>query len=134
VISLDETNVEGRYRSEPADRLTPEEIFERRWALTMLERVLAHLRQECDEAGRVNEFEQIKVFLTGEQPKAPYREVALNLGISEAAVKTAVHRLRQRFGAQLRETIAETVSEPGDVDDEVRHLLGVIAPWGPPAS
>jgi RNA polymerase sigma factor (sigma-70 family) len=132
IVPLD-VDPEGRYREEPADRLTPEAVFERRWALTLLERVLARLRQEHAAAGRAREFERLKPFLTGDEPQAPYREVARDLGISEAAVKTAVHRLRQRFGVALREAIAETVADPADVDDEVRHLLGVLAPWRAPA-
>jgi RNA polymerase sigma-70 factor (ECF subfamily) len=134
IVSLDAKDVEGRYRLEPVDQLTPEQVFERRWALTLLERVLDRLGQELAAAGREKEFERLKGFLTGEQPKVPYRDVAAELGTSEGAVKTSVHRLRQRFGALLREAIAETVASPNEVDDEVRHLLGTIAPWGrPPA-
>lgn len=121
---------EGRYRNEPADDVTPERIFERRWALSMLERALGRLRDEHPEAGRQAEFDQLKTFLTGELPKRSYRDIAVALGTTEGAVKTSVHRLRQRFGTLLRETIAETVAHPDDVDDEVRYLLGVIAPWG----
>jgi RNA polymerase sigma factor (sigma-70 family) len=131
IVSLDAEEVEGRYRMEPVDRLTPEEIYERRWALTLLERVLGELRKEFKGESREREFERLKGFLTGEEPRVPYREVAAALSTSEAAVKTSVHRLRQRFGHLLRREIAETVAGPEDVDDEVRHLLGVIAPWGP---
>jgi DNA-directed RNA polymerase specialized sigma24 family protein len=131
IISLDAEEVEGRYRLEPVDRLTPEEIYERRWALTLLERVMGELRREFEGEGRAQDFERLKGFLTGEEPRLPYREVAAALGTTEAAVKTSVHRLRQRFGHLLRQQIAETVASPDEVDDEVRHLLGVIAPWGP---
>ena len=110
--------------------LTPEDVFERRWALTLLERVLARLRTEHAAAGRGREFERLKPYLTGDEPTTSDREVAADLGLKESAVKTAVHRLRQRFGAALRDDIAETVADPDDVDDEVRHLLGVLAPWG----
>ena len=134
ILSLDADEVEGRYRLEPVDRLTPEEIYERRWALTLLERVLGTLHSEFQEKGRGAEFETLKGFLTGEEPRLPYREVAAALSTSEAAVKSSVHRLRQRFGHLLRKEIAETVAGPEDVDDEVRHLLGVIAPWQPRAS
>ena len=131
IISLDAEEVEGRYRMEPVDRLTPEEVYERRWALTILERVLGELRQEFEGEGRERDFERLKGFLTGEEPRLPYREVAAELSTSEATVKTSVHRLRQRFGHLLRRLIAETVAGPEDVDDEVRYLLGVIAPWEP---
>jgi RNA polymerase sigma-70 factor (ECF subfamily) len=134
VVPLDEVDPEGRYRHEPVDRLDPEQVFERRWALTLLERVLDRLREEQVAAGREKEFGRLKGLLTGEQPKVPYRDVAAELGTSEAAVKASVHRLRQRFGTLLREAIAETVASPQEVDDEVRHLLGTIAPWGRPPS
>jgi RNA polymerase sigma-70 factor (ECF subfamily) len=132
VLSLDAQDVEGRYRNEPADRLTPEEIFERRWALTVLERALARLRREQEDTDRAKEFARLEGYLTGEQAGERYREVARELDTSEAAVKATVHRLRQRFGQLLRAEIEETVSSTEDVDDEVKHLLGVIAPWGRP--
>ena len=93
--------------------------------------MLGELRQEFEGEGRERDFERLKGFLTGEEPRLPYREVAAELSTSEAAVKTSVHRLRQRFGHLLRRLIAETVAGPEDVDDEVRYLLGVIAPWEP---
>jgi RNA polymerase sigma factor (sigma-70 family) len=134
VVSLDAEEVEGRYRFEPVDRLTPEAIFERRWALTVLERTLARLRREQEDSDHGREFERLEGFLTGQQGKVPYREVAEELGTTEGAVKTSIHRLRQRFGQLLRTEIAETVASPAEVDEEVRHLLGVIAPWGRPTS
>jgi RNA polymerase sigma-70 factor (ECF subfamily) len=133
LVSLDE-DAEGRYRQEPANPLTPEQIYERRWALTILERVLGRLRLEFSESDREREFERLKAFLTGEEPQLPYRELAVELGTTEAALKTAVHRLRRRFGTLLREEISQTVSTPEEVDDEVRHLLAVVAPWGPQAA
>ena len=134
VVSLDAQEVEGRYRIEPVDRLTPEQIFERRWALTVLERALARLRREQEDTDRGKEFARLEGFLTGRQATTSYRDVAAELGTSEGAVKTSIHRLRQRFGQVLRSEIAETVSSPAEVDDEVKHLLGVIAPWGRPPS
>jgi RNA polymerase sigma factor (sigma-70 family) len=134
VLSLDVRETEDRYRYEPVDRLTPEEIFERRWALTILERALGRLRAEQAEAGRAPEFGRLEGFLSGQKEVASYREVATELSTSEGAIKTTVHRLRQRFGQLLREEIAQTVSGPDEVDHEVKHLLGVVAPWGrPPA-
>ena len=128
VVSLD-ADAEGRYRLEPADQVTPEAMFERQWALTVLAHALARLRQEHVLDGREQEFERLKPFLTGEEPKTPYRHVAAGLRMSESAVKSSVHRLRLRFGSALRDAIAETVADPNEVDDEVRHLLGVLAPW-----
>jgi RNA polymerase sigma-70 factor (ECF subfamily) len=127
IVSLGADQVEGRYRYEPVDRLTPEEVFERRWSLTLLERVLGKLRQEFEEAGRAAEFEKLKGYLTGDEVKVPYREVAKDLGGSETAVRTSVHRLRQRFGKLLRQEVAETVSDPDEIEDEMRHMLRVIA-------
>jgi RNA polymerase sigma factor (sigma-70 family) len=134
VVSLDAQEVDGRYRYEPVDARTPEQIFERRWALTVLERALSRLRREQEDLDHGREFARLEGFLTGEQADVSYHDVAEGLGTTEGAVKTSVHRLRRRFGQLLRSEIAETVETPGEVDDEVRHLLGVIAPWcHPPA-
>jgi RNA polymerase sigma-70 factor (ECF subfamily) len=123
ILSMTAEEVEGRYRYEPVDRLTPEEIFERRWALTLIERVMEKLGEGLSRAGRSEEFQQLKGFLTGDGPRVPYRQVAHELRTSEEAVKTSVHRLRQRFGVLLRQEIGETVSRPEEIDDEVRYLL-----------
>ncbi len=128
IVSLSADEVEDRYRYEPVDRLTPEEIFERRWALTLIERVMEKLGQELSQSGRAAEFGKLKGFLTGDGPKVPYRQVALELRCSEEAVKTSVHRLRQRFGVVLRQEIMETVSKPEEIDDEVRYLLKKLGP------
>lgn len=133
-IAFDSQEGEGRYLHEPVDRLTPEEIFERRWAFTVLESALGRLRAEQTEAGRATQFERLEGFLTGQETRASYSDVAAELSTSEAAVKATVHRLRQRFGRLLRGQIAETVSSPEEVDDEIKYLLGVIAPWGRPPS
>ena len=125
-ISLDAEAAETRYRHEPADRLTPELVFERRWGLTVMERAMERLQGESGD--QPERFEQLKPCLTGDNPDR-YREIALALGMTETAVKTAVHRLRERYGRLLREEVAETVASPADVDEEVRHLLGVIRPW-----
>ena len=134
VLSLDTRDVERRYQHEPVDRLNPEEIYERRWALTVLEHALGRLRKEQEDAGREREFARLEGFLTGLGMKTPYRDVAVELGTSESVVKATVHRLRERFGEVLRTEIADTVSSSDQVDDEVKHLLGVIAPWARPPS
>jgi len=127
ILSLDEGQVEGRYRFEPADGMTPERLFERRWALTVLETARARLRSEREAADRGREFSLLEGFLTG-QHDAPgrYKDVAAELDTTEDAVKTAVHRLRRRFGDLLREVVGATVSTPDEVDDELRYLLGVL--------
>ena len=125
-ISLDAEDAEQRFRSEPADRLTPEEVYDRRWALTVLGRVLEVLRQEYVDAGKSDRFDLLKGYLTGEEPRVRYREVAAELEMNEPAVRTAVRRMRQRFGKLLWDEIAETVANPDGVGDEVRHLLHVV--------
>jgi hypothetical protein len=115
------------------DRLDPEQVYERGWALTLLEGALERLREEQAAAGRAKEFERLTGFLRGEQPKIPYRDVAAELGISEAAVKVSLHRLRQRFGTLLREAIGETVTSPQEVDDRPLRPVLVLRPGAVPS-
>ena len=126
-IALDVDTAEGRYRIEPVDSLTPEKLFERRWAMTVLERALERLRAESERAGETARLDRLKAYLTGDEPASSYRAAAAELGMTEPAIKTAVHRLRKRFGEHLRAEIAETVAGPDQVDGEVRHLLSVLA-------
>lgn len=126
-LSLDTEEAERRFGLEPVERLTPEQIFERRWGLTIMERAMARLA--AASASRPAQFDRFKGYLTGAEPAAAYRQVAADLGLSEGAVKTAVHRMRKDYGRLLREEIAATIAEPGELDDELRHLLTVIRPW-----
>lgn len=123
-LSLDFENAEGRYTIEPADERTPEQEYDRGWATAQLEQVLTRMRAEAGEGDE--RFALLQGFLTGEADDIPYREVAERLDISEGAVKVAVHRLRQRFGAVLREEVARTLADPADVDDELRHLFAAF--------
>ena len=125
-LSLDSQEAEDRYRFEPVDRLTPEEVYERRWALTVVGRVLAKIQQEYAAAGRGDRFEALKGYLKGEEPRVHYRKVAEQLEMSEPAVRVAVGRMRKRFGKLLWDEISETVANPEEVGDEVRHLLEVL--------
>ncbi len=125
-LPLDFEDGESRYLLEPADERTPERIYERRWALTLLDETLDRLRTEHDVAGRADLFEALRGTLSGGET-APYADLGARLGMSEGAVKVAVHRLRKRYREVLRSLIAETVAEPGDVDDEIRHLLDALA-------
>jgi len=127
IVSLDDDQIEGRYRFEPADRLTPEQLYERRWALTVLEQARSRLRQERIEAGRELEFSKLEGFLTGQGGQARYKDIAAELGTTEDAVKTALHRLRRQFGEVLRDVIGATVAGRNEVDDELKHLLSVVA-------
>ena len=126
LISLDAEEAEDRYRFEPTDRLTPEQVYERRWALTVLARSLEALRLEFAGEGKEKRFDLLKGYLTGEGPQMRYGEVAKELEMKEPAVRAAVRRMRQRFGERLRAEITETVSNLDEVDDEVRHLLQVL--------
>jgi RNA polymerase sigma-70 factor (ECF subfamily) len=117
---------EGRYRIEPAESTTPETLYERRWALTVIHRVLNELRREWETDGREAEFDELKSCLLGVNPAGGYAAIAARLETSEGAVKTAVHRLRRRFQSALRKDIAETVSDSGDVDDEIRYLMRAL--------
>ena len=125
-VSLDWAVAEGRYRVEPTEGLTPEKLFEKRWATTVLDRTMEQLRAEAARTGFEQRFERLKGYLTGEGPAPAYGEVGEDLGMTESAVAVAIHRLRKRFGQLLREEIAETVADPGDVAGEIRYLLAVL--------
>ncbi len=125
LLSIDETDAESRYLREPAAAEDAELLYDRRWALTLLERVMARLRDEFSRAGKGNQFEALKGTLTGDAP--PYAEIADALGLSEGAVKVAAHRLRERYRAVIRQEIAETVDCETEIEDELRHLLAVLS-------
>ena len=122
IISLD---AEERYAAEPADSLTPDKLFERRWALTLLENVLEKLKAEQAAAGRLAIFSELQPVLTSRG--TPYTELAKRLGLTESAVKVAVHRLRQRYRELLEAEIADTVSSPAEIAEERRYLLRVLS-------
>lgn len=126
LVPLDADLAEERYRYEPVDRLSPEQVYERRWALTLLGRVLERLSSDYSAAGRRRHFEALKGYLTGDEPRVQYREVAAELDMSEAAVRSAVRRMRRKFGRLLRVEIADTVADTDQIDDEVRHLAQMI--------
>jgi len=134
LLSIDAQEAEGRHADEPLETLDPEALFERRWALTILERAMTRLRHEFAVTGRIVEFEQLEAYLTGSEPKAPYQRAAERLGTTEGAIKKMVHRLRRRYGLLLREEIAATVADPEEIDAELRHLLASVRPWEPAAS
>jgi RNA polymerase sigma-70 factor (ECF subfamily) len=126
-LSLDFEDGERRYQLEPAGGVDAERLFERRWALTLLERSLERLAQEHRQtsADKAERFEALRPFLAG-AGEAPYRDVGLRLGISETAVKVAVHRLRARYRAVLRDEIAQTVSGESEIDGEIRRLMDAL--------
>ncbi len=115
---------EGRFALEPADDLCPERLYEKQWALTFLDHVLNRLREELVAKGKQDHFEALKPFLGGENAAGGYQAAADALGMSTAAVKVAAHRLRRRYREILRAEVADTVAEPGEVDDEIRRSAG----------
>ena len=125
-LSIDGASAESRYRHEPADELTPQKLFERRWVLTLLDLVLRDLREEFVSGGRERVFDGLKGFLGGDVPGVPYAQVAGELDMTESAVKVAVHRLRRRYRELLRSQIAQTVASPGEIDDEIRQLFATV--------
>ena len=125
IISLDEA-AEDRYRLEVADGVTPEKLFERRWAETLLDRALGRLRDEFVAKGKAATYEVLKTFEPGDQRPLSYAEAANRLRVSESAVKSMIHRLRQRHRELVREEIAHTVPTVADIDDELRYLVSVL--------
>jgi RNA polymerase sigma factor (sigma-70 family) len=125
-LPLEFDAAEGRYQLEPRDDRTPEAIFDRRWATTVLDGALQQLRRDETDAGRLAEFDLIKSSLTGYSPAGGYDAWAQALGTTEGAVKVSVHRLRKRFQRVLRDVISETVSTEEEIDDELGHLTRAL--------
>jgi DNA-directed RNA polymerase specialized sigma24 family protein len=125
-IPLNLESGESRFALEPADALTPERLYEKQWALTFLDHVLRRLGDEFAGKGKDKQFQALKPFLAGESEPSSYEIAARSLGISTAAAKVAAHRARRRYREILRAEIAETVSGPQEVDDEIRHLRAAL--------
>jgi RNA polymerase sigma-70 factor (ECF subfamily) len=126
LVSLDELRARECADLEPADTLSADRVYERRWALTCLEQVLARLEEEYRVAGNEVLFAQLKELLADEPGRRSQADIATSLGMTENAVKQAFHRLRKRYRELLREEIAHTVVLPGDVEDELRHFIAVL--------
>ncbi len=126
LIPLEELTVDERIAMEPADPVTAEMIYERRWASTVLERVLSRLKDEYRAAGNAALFDALKKLLPDEPGAPSQADIATHLGMSENAVRQAFHRFRQRYQSSLREEIAHTVATPADIEDELRHLIAVV--------
>ena len=122
-VPLDGPTAESHYRIQPGHDETPEKIFERRWAMALLDRVLARLEAEMERSAGRERFAILKPFLTADAVGTNYREAADELGMSEGAIKVAVHRLRRKYGRLLRDEVAQTVAKPGMVDQEIRFLF-----------
>ena len=126
-LSLDIEQAEERYQTESRLEPSADEMYERRWALDLLARVLDRLRQEAVPAGKTAVFDQLQGCLLGERPDETYAQIGAKLGMSESGVKVTVHRLRQRYRELLREEIAHTVGDPGEIEEELRYLFAVVS-------
>jgi RNA polymerase sigma factor (sigma-70 family) len=126
LVPLDELSIDERTQMEPADPVTAEQIYERRWASTLLERVLSRSKDEYRAAGNATLFDSLKQLLPDEPGAPSQAEIAAQLGMTENAVRQAFHRFRQRYQSLLREEIAHTVATPADIEDELRYLISVV--------
>lgn len=124
-LSLDTEAAEHRFAAEPP--LTPDELYERRWAMTLLDESLERLQRDFTHTGKETDFNSLKEWLTAERGSIPYGQIAARLGTTEGAARVAVHRMRKQFRQLFRQTIAETVDGAGDVDSEMRHLITVLS-------
>lgn len=126
-LPLETADAERRYAGEPVETLAADEIYERRWAMTLLDQALEQLRAEFSAAGKAEEFDCLKQWLSADRNQIPYAELASRLGGAEGSARVAVHRLRKRFREIFRERIAITVAEGEDLDEEIRHLVAVLS-------
>ena len=125
-LSLEFDDGERTYQIEPVDPDTPEKLYERRWALAAIEGAITRVRKKYEDGGKVDLFNRLRPFLTGDEPQS-YSELAASVGVTEGSLRVAVHRMRQQFAASLREIIADTVEGPDEVDDELRELMKAVA-------
>ena len=128
IVSIDAADAEQRYRSEPADTRTPEALYERRWALAVLERAVGDVRRGYARRGETEQFDALKAYLGVDAAAVPYGDLARRLGRSEPALRTALSRLRARWRTRVRQLVAETVQDGRLVDDELRDLLRMVSP------
>ena len=125
-LSWDELNAEGRYGAEPIDGLTPDRIYEKRWAVTLLEQSLARLRADYVAEQKEEVFDRLKPYVWGDTAVEGYAAVAESLGLSHGALRVAMHRLRERYRERLRAEVAATVTTQAEIDEELRHLAHVL--------
>ena len=126
LLSIDFNEAENQYALEPADRLSPEKLFDKSWALTVLERTMACLKTELAGKNKKELFDHLKIYLTAEKGSIPYRDTAAELNMTEAAVRTAVHRLRRHYRKSLRDEIAQTVTTEDQIDEEIDDLFAAL--------
>ncbi len=126
-LSLDWQDAENRYQINPADHLSPDKLYDRAWAVTVLERVITRLRDEQGAEGKAGLYEQLKPFLMVGKSEIPYAQAAATLKLTEGAVRVAVHRLRRRYRELLREEITQTLANPAQADEEMQALFSALA-------
>jgi DNA-directed RNA polymerase specialized sigma24 family protein len=127
IISWDDHVAENQFISEPATGISPEDAYDKRWAERLLQQVLLRFRDEFSASGKIDSFDALKQFLWGPDSSVSFAELSRQLGLSEGAARQLVHRFRFRFRELLRKEVAQTVADPKDVDDELRHLISVIS-------
>jgi RNA polymerase sigma-70 factor (ECF subfamily) len=126
ILSIDEVDAEGRYALEPVDPVTPEILFLRQWALTVVESAMKRLAEDYQTKGKGHLFERLRPMLTGSDPDVPRRELAEELGMSETALNVAIHRMRRTFRHKLKEEVAQTLADPADAEDELGQLMAAL--------
>jgi RNA polymerase sigma-70 factor (ECF subfamily) len=126
-LSLDWQDADTRYQINPADNLSPDKLYDRAWAVTLLGRVIGRLRSECEAEGKGRMFEQLKPFLTAEKNAIPYAQAAAALGFTDGAVRVTVHRLRRQYRTLLREEITQTLADPTKAEEEMKALMNAFA-------
>ena len=127
MISFDTVSAEQRYRLEPIDPLDPAKLYERRWVTTLFDKVLVRLEEEFRDAGKSERFDALKSSLLAGPDGPSYADLGRQLGLSESVVKQAVHRMRRRYRELFREEIAQTVSGPDELEDELKHIFAVLS-------
>jgi len=127
IIAWDGCDPEERYRLEPADQAIGEDVYEKRWALTVLEQAMGSLGNEYTVAGKKQLFDELRPFISGDDEDTSYGDLAAKLAMSEGAVRVAVHRLRQRYGECVRGEIAKIVQRPEEIDEELGHLMSALS-------
>lgn len=126
-VSWDEAEAEKHYANEPACEMTPDKLFEQAWAFTVLQKVMETLRGEYARAHKAEMFAAVEIFLTSQKSDLTYKDIGERLSMSESAIKMTVSRLRQRYGELLRREVAQTVTDPASVEEELRHLLSALS-------
>jgi RNA polymerase sigma-70 factor (ECF subfamily) len=127
ILPFEVASGEERYRFEPLDQETPERIFERGWAVMLLDRVVAGLRDEFMQHGNPCDFDKLKIFILG-QAEVPYADLARDLGTTEGALRVSIYRLRKRYRVLFRREIEDTVANPAEIDSEIRFLFSALKP------